>query len=118
MQGYSDSFSVENVTDYEKHLNNFIYDIRKEFSSYAAEDGIVFIDALIADNPVYWVYCDLVNASKRAVADASPLNRLIDTSDLVCSGEPKDNPDMAHYDSLSEITLGHRFAEEFSKIHK
>ena len=28
---------------------------------------------------------------------------------LSCSEEPTDAPDLAHYDSLSEITLGHLF---------
>ena len=87
-----------------------------QFSRYAAEDGIAFIDAYIADNPAYWVYCDLVNASKRAVAEASPLNVVIDTvgEGLSCAEEPEDAPDLAHYDSQSEIRLGHLFIEELS----
>lgn len=114
MQGESDSFSPEDAKDYEKHLSNFIKDIRKEFKEHASEDGIAFIDAYIADNPVFWVYCKDVNASKKAVADASPINALVDTValGLSCSEEPKGAPDMAHYDSLSEIKLGHAFAEE------
>ena len=69
MQGESDSFSIENATDYEEHLTNFIGDIRKKFKKYAAEDGIAFVDAYIADNPMYWVYCDEVNECKRRVAE-------------------------------------------------
>ena len=113
MQGESDSFSVENAVLYEERLLNFIKDIRKEFSHYASDDGIAFVDAYIADNPVYWVYCDLVNASKKAVAEASPMNTIIDTNGegLVCTEEPEDNPDIPHYDSISEIKLGHLFAE-------
>ena len=118
MQGESDSFSVENGTDYAEHLTNFIGDIRGEFRRYAADDGIAFIDAYIADNPVYWVYCDLVNASKDTVAAASPMNALIDTIShgLSCSEEPAETPDLAHYDSMSEIKLGHLFAEEAAKF--
>jgi hypothetical protein len=118
MQGESDSFSVENGTDYAEHLTNFISDIRRNFHRYAADDGIAFIDAYIADNPVYWVYCDLVNASKAAVAAASPMNALIDTIShgLSCSEEPAETPDLAHYDSMSEIKLGHLFAEEAAKF--
>ena len=118
MQGESDSFSVENGTDYAEHLTNFIGDIRREFRRYAADDGIAFIDAYIADNPMYWVYCDLVNASKDAVAAASPMNALIDTIShgLSCSAEPAETPDLAHYDSLSELKLGHLFAEEAAKF--
>ena len=118
MQGESDSFSVENATDYEKHLNNFIEDIRKNFKKYASDDGIAFIDAYIADNPVYWVYCELVNKSKRMVSEVSSMNVLVDTiaNGLSCSEEPEEKPDMAHYDSLSELKLGHLFAEEIVKF--
>ena len=118
MQGESDSFSTEHATDYEEHLLNLIEDIRKKFRRYASDDGIAFVDAYIADNPVYWVYCELVNRSKRAVADASPMNALIDTVShgLSCSEEPTENPDLAHYDSQSELKLGHLFAEEAARF--
>ena len=118
MQGESDSFSVENATDYKTHLSNFIQDIRKKFAPYGADGGIAFVDAYIADNPNYWVYCEYVNQSKLAVANASPLNVVIDTvtMGLSCSAEPEGNPDMAHYDSLSQIQLGHAFIEELAKF--
>lgn len=114
MQGESDSFSVENATDYEDNLSCLIKDLRKRFDKYASDDGIGFADALIADNPMFWVYCDDVNESKKNVAKVSSMHALIDTNreGLTCSEEPKDNPDMAHYDSLSQIKLGHLFAKE------
>ena len=98
--------------------NNFIEDIRKNFKKYASDDGIAFIDASIADNPVYWVYCELVNKSKRMVSEVSSMNVLVDTiaNGLSCSEEPEETPDMAHYDSLSELKLGHLFAEEIVKF--
>lgn len=118
MQGESDSFSVENGTDYEEHLTNFIKDARKKFSRYEALDGIAFIDAYIAQLPNFWVYCDLVNESKRKVSELSKLNVVIDTNahGLTTSNEPFETPDMAHYDSLSEIKLGHLFIEELVKF--
>ena len=118
MQGESDSFSVENGVNYENHLTNFIGDIRKHFKSYLSKDGMAFVDAYIADNPMYWVYCDYVNESKKNVADSSPMNVVIDTiaHGLSCSEEPVGTVDMAHYDSLSEIKLGHLFAEEVAKF--
>ena len=118
MQGESDSFSTKKATNYELHLQNFIKDIRNTLSRYAADDGIAFIDACIAQNPVFWVYCDLVNASKQKVAETSPLNVLIDTNahGLTCAEEPSDQPDLAHYDSLSELKLGHLFAEEVARF--
>lgn len=118
MQGESDSFSVENGTDYEEHLTNFIKDARRKFSRYEALDGIAFIDAYIAQLPNFWVYCDLVNESKRKVSELSELNVVIDTNahGLTTSNEPFETPDMAHYDSLSEIKLGHLFIEELVKF--
>ena len=118
MQGESDSFSVNDSENYGEHLNNFIEDIRKEFKKYAADDGIAFVDAYIADNPVFWVYCEAVNRGKTEVAKLSDMNALVDTitAGLECTKEPAENPDIAHYDSMSEIKLGHLFAEEISKF--
>ena len=112
MQGESDSFLTESAAQYGEHLKNFIADIRDEFSDYASEDGIAFIDAYIADNPMYWVYCDEVNAGKREVAKLADNNFVVDTiaEGLVCANEPTDTPDLAHYDSMSQILLGHLFA--------
>lgn len=116
MQGESDSFFVEHGTNYEVHLTNFIKDMRRAFSKYGTE--IPFIDAYIADNPVYWVYCDLVNESKRKVNENVPRTALVDTiaAGLTCNEEPEDNPDMAHYDSLSQLKLGNLFIEELVKF--
>ena len=114
MQGESDSVYELDTALYERRLNNFILDIRKQFGSYASDDGIAFVDAYIADNPNYWIYFERINTAKKRVADSSPQNVVIDTIShgLSCSGEPKENPDMAHYDSMSEIKLGHLFADE------
>lgn len=114
MQGESDSLSENNATDYERNLKSLIKDLRKRFDKYASKDGIAFVDAQIADNPAFWVFCDLVNASKAGVAEASCMNVLIDTNKegLTCEGEPKESPDLAHYDSMSQIKLGHLFAQE------
>ena len=45
---------------------------------------------------------------------------LIDTNaeGLTAQNEPEENPDRAHYDSLSEIKLGHLFAAEVLKFCK
>lgn len=118
MQGESDSFSTKNATNYETNLANLIADTRHDLSKYASKDGIAFVDAYIANIPNYWVYCDLVNNSKKLVAESSDMNVVIDTNayGLTTNKEPTDNPDMAHYDSLSQIKLGNLFAEEASKF--
>ena len=117
MQGESDCFSVADSEAYGEHLHNFIRDVRKEFDRYAAPDGIAFVDAYIADNPVFWVYCEAVNRGKGEVAAESPMNALVDTiaAGLCCTQEPEGTPDVPHYDSMSEIKLGHLFAEEIMR---
>ncbi len=118
MQGESDSVAVETATEYENNLSCLIADLRKKFSKYASDDGIAFVDAYIADNPAYWVHCDVVNHSKKLVADMSEMNVVIDTVSygLSCSQEPEETPDLAHYDSLSEIKLGHLFADRIMRF--
>lgn len=116
MQGESDSLSLKNAKDYRRNLSRLIKDVRRRFECHAAEEGIAFVDATIADNPLFWTHCDTLNAAKRAVSESSPLNYLIDTNaaGMTCLGEPSPEPDVAHYDSMSEITLGHLFARELS----
>ena len=118
MQGESDCFSVEDSEAYGENLSCFIRDVRKAFSRYAAEDGIAFVDAYIAENPMFWVYYEAVNRGKREVAAQSPMNVVVDTvaAGLSCDQEPEGNPDIPHYDSLSEIKLGHLFAEELASF--
>lgn len=113
MQGESDSFLEESYSTYGTNLTNFIKDVRSRLAPYAAEGGIAFIDALIADLPAYWVFGDIVNEKKKEVAASSHLNVVIDTNaaGLTTANEPAENPDRAHYDSMSEIKLGHLFAE-------
>ena len=112
MQGESDSFSIDASENYGVHLNNLITDIRKEFSRYSGEGGIAFADAYIAANPVFWVYYEGVNRGKQEVAELSPLNVVVDTisENLTTDKEPLPAPDIPHYDSMSQIKLGHLFA--------
>ena len=117
MQGESDSLEEDVAIAYEENLSRFVSDIREEFADYASDDGIAFVDAYIAAT-IFWKYYIQLNQSKQAVADSSPMNAVIDTiaHELSVIGEPRDEPDIAHYDSLSEIKLGHLFAEECSKF--
>ena len=118
MQGESDAFTKKHSEKYAEHLSNLIGDIRNEFSQYAGEDGIAFVDAYIADTPGVWPYYEAVNRGKAEVAGRSPMNVVIDTiaAGLECTEEPEGAPDLAHYDSMSEIKLGHLFAEALSEF--
>ena len=113
MQGESDSLEEDVALAYEENLSRFVSDIRDEFSDYASDDGIAFVDAYIAAT-IFWKHYIQLNQSKQAVADASPMNVVIDTigHGLSVTEEPAGEPDIAHYDSLSEIKLGHLFAEQ------
>jgi len=117
MQGESDSSTEYFAKNYEAHLKNFIKDIREEFKGYASDDGITFVDAYISDS-ILWPHYKLINQSKQAVADSSDINVVIDTisAGLTVTEEPIEAPDLAHYDSLSEIKLGHMYAEEIAKF--
>ena len=118
MQGESDACWMDSTLNYGQNLTDLIGDIRKRFATYAADDGIAFVDAYIAAPPAPWTYYEIVNQAKQNVADSSPLNVAIDTisEGLIVSGEPVGGPDLAHYDSLSELKLGHLFAEELAKF--
>ena len=111
--------TVKPASNFKEFVDRFEEAVKnKQYDNIIVDCLTDLIDAYIADNPVYWVYCDLVNASKDAVAAASPMNALIDTIShgLSCSEEPAETPDLAHYDSMSEIKLGHLFAEEAAKF--
>lgn len=118
MQGESDSFLVDTATAYEANLSNFVKDVRKKFSKYASSNGIAFVDAYIAALPSYWVEYELVNEAKERFAQTSDINVVIDTvsEGLTTSSEPEGAPDMAHYDSMSEIKLGYLFADNVMKF--
>lgn len=117
MQGEADSMDDGATLSYVSNLYNFITDIRSTFAEQAADDGIAFVDAYIAAT-IFWKNYVQLNQAKQVVANSSPMNVVIDTisEGLTVTREPFDNPDIAHYDSLSEIKLGHLFAEEISKF--
>ena len=117
MQGESDSIDEAYGLEYESNLTNFISDIRSELGNYASQDGIAFVDAYISES-IFWTHYQTVNAAKQAVANNSLLNTVIDTIShgLTVTKEPETEPDLAHYDSLSEIKLGHLFAEECARF--
>ena len=119
MQGESDT------TDYKasKYYDNtvaFVNYLRTDFAAYAPERGIYFIDAGISASP----YCEpaypAINEAKKRYAEASPLNVYFPTIEarLTTLYEPIENPDLGHYDALSELELGRMFAKEILKIYE
>ena len=65
-----------------------------------------------------WQYPRQVNDAKRAFAEESENNYFIDTigAGMHTNIEPLGEPDKCHYDSDSQIMLGHLFAEAFEKF--
>ena len=120
MQGEADSLATEDAAAYEENLENLISDIRRDLSEFADEDGIAFVDAAIAEGVIFWQNAQIINEAKRTVAERSPLNVFVDTAaaGLTTLGEPQPDVDIAHYDSQSEIKLGHLFAEAVSRFLK
>ena len=62
----------------------------------------------------------LASAAKKVVSKLLEMDIIIDTisEGLTTSKEPYEQPDIAHYDSLSQIKLGHLFAEAIMKFLK
>ena len=111
MQGESDSGSIVYANRYEKNTRNLIKDVRNDLDKHI-DNQMIFVDAYIADSG-FWPHYKTINKCKKAVSDESRYNKCIDTISvgLTYDKEPEGSVDMAHYDSLSQIRLGHLFAE-------
>ena len=112
MQGESDSFEEHVYNRYYEIQDNFVSYLREDFSKYAEEGGICFIDAGISNSPCWPGYRE-VNAAKEQMAQESNLNYYFSTIDanLEWGVEPEESPDLAHYGAMSTLKLGHIFGE-------
>ncbi len=116
MQGESDTFK-KGIKRYYKTEMNFIKYLRNDLDEFN-DSGIYFIDAGISDSPYFSPGYKKINEAKIKVSKKSNLNIYFPTIErgLTTAYEPYDNPDLAHYDSLSTLNLGIMFAEEIIKI--
>ena len=105
MQGESDAFG-ETSQKYFENTKKFVNSIRQEFGD------IKWIDAGISDSP-YWKKYKTINDCKLRFSKLADNNYYIDTiaENLTYNLEPQASPDLAHYDTLSQIKLGHLFAK-------
>lgn len=113
MQGEDDSSGL-NYNAYEELERNFVADLRNDLSYYKPADAeIGFIDAGISDCPA-WTQYSVINSAKKKLADEDENHVYIDTvaEGLKYNGEPAGAPDIYHFDSSSEVKLGHLFADE------
>lgn len=121
MQGEGDAFqNYWNV--YDLNLDNFKRNLDKALLKYTEDNNLPFIDAGIgrgthSDGTDEWVYYNEVNQCKKEFAEKSPTNIYFDTIEngLHSNQEPEDD---VHYDSESQIKLGHLFAQNFEQFLK
>ena len=111
MQGESDA-SGKVADEYYDNQSFFVSCIREDLKAYEENGGIYFIDAGIEDISL-WKRYEVINSAKERFANSSPLNLYFSTVDagLTTEAEPEGEPDIAHYDSMSELKLGHLVGE-------
>ena len=116
MQGEGDAWA-DWYEAYKTNLSKFVGDVREDLKSLSGNKDVPFIDAGIS-SATQWQYYKEVNEAKQAFANESDNNFYIDTikEGLHTDQEPFGDPDTAHYDSESEVKLGHLFAETFEQF--
>ena len=113
--------------EYNENMNN-IEQVYQRWLSLAKDDpdlikelsgnkDFPFIDAGISNAKV-WQFYRKVNEAKQQFAGDSDNNFYIDTigAGMHTNLEPVGNVDADHYDSASEVLLGHLFAESFEQF--
>ena len=118
MQGESDTTEYK-AGRYFENTSRFVSYLREDLSPYANERGIYFIDAGISSSPYCLPSYPEINEAKKAFADTSEMNIYFPTIEagLTTLYEPASNPDLGHYDALSELELGRMFGREILKIY-
>ena len=110
MQGESDTTDFK-ASHYLANQTAFVSYLREDLAKYARDGGIYFIDAGISDSPYCLPAYPAINAAKEQFAALSPMNLYFSTIDagFTTLHEPTENPDLGHYDALSELELGRVF---------
>ena len=113
MQGEGDAWEGY-YQHYLENLKTFAANIREDLLELSGGVELPFIDAGIS-NSEQWKFYRQVNQAKQDFAALSDNNIYIDTiaAGMHTNEEPFGKPDTAHYDSESEVLLGHLFAEQF-----
>ena len=117
MQGESDTTEFKS----ERYLYNterLVSFLREDLGSYSTDGEIYFIDAGISDSPYCLPSYREINQAKESFSHESELNVYFPTIEagLTTMNEPYGNPDLGHYDAMSELTLGRMFGDEIIKI--
>ena len=121
MQGEGDSYDGY-YQQYYENTKEFVSNFREDLKDLAGNKDIPFIDAGINnsknENGLIWQYYKKVNEAKKQFADESENNFYIDTIEagMHTNLEPVGNVDPCHYDSESQVLLGHLFAQNFEQF--
>ncbi len=109
MQGESDAFTTETVSQYGFHYETLLKDFTDLFGEYMK--NTVFVDGGISE---IWQYYKEINQYKKEHAEKTVKSYFIDTigEGLTTQNEPQPEVDIAHYDSDCTIKLGNLFAEK------
>lgn len=119
MQGESDTTDYKGERYYQNQIN-FISYLREDLKEYTNPRGLYFIDAGISDSPYCLPAYPIINVAKEKISHLSPLNLYFSTidSNLTTMNEPYYEPDLGHYDALSEIKLGELFGQYVASVYK
>ena len=119
MQGESDTTDFK-ASRYLDNQTAFASYLRADLADWEEEGGIYFIDAGISSSPYCLPAYPAINEAKERFAALSPLNLYFSTIDagLTTLYEPVENPDLGHYDALSELKLGQLFGQYIVKSYE
>lgn len=119
MQGESDTNEYKSERYYDNTVN-FVKYMREDFAKYSTDGEIYFIDAGISDSEAWQPLYSEINEAKVRFSELSSLNIFFSTIELglTVNNEPEGEPDIAHYDSLSELELGREFGKRIVEIYK
>ena len=119
MQGESDTTEYK-TNRYFNNLQNYVSFLREDLKEYTWDNGLFFIDAGISDSPYNLPTYKELNEAKKKFSEESELNKYFSTIEngLTTLNEPYYEPDLGHFDALSEIRLGELFAETLIEIYQ
>ncbi len=106
MQGESDADTIERVTEYESLYNTMLSDFNTAYEKYLK--NCIYVDAGISD---IWNCYKEMNSFKLNYSKKADNRRYFDTlaHGLTTRNEPREDPDIYHYDSDSILKLGELF---------
>ena len=119
MQGESDTTDFK-ASHYLENQSAFAAYLREDLAVWAENGGIYFVDAGISNSPYCLPAYPAINEAKMQFAEQSKQNLYFSTIDagFTTLYEPAEDPDLGHYDALSELELGRMFGRYVVKSYE